>query len=162
MNEESLQALPFVVVAAAIIYQEGKILLTRRKLDAHQGGLWEFPGGKQEAGETLEECLRRELKEEIAIEVNHLKPFHVLRHRYPDKEVELHFFTCSTFEGTLQPLGCMEMAWVPQEELGAYEFPAADHPVLKAILQGKLAQELPTKGMAKTYVVEDKGLRGDG
>ncbi len=144
MNNQPLQDLPFVVVAAAIIVQKGKILLTRRKLNAHQGGLWEFPGGKQEAGETLEECLRRELKEEIAIEVNHVKPFQVLRHRYPDKEVELHFFTCTTFEGMLQPLGCMEMAWVRQEELGRYEFPAADQPVLNAILQGRLEQDHST------------------
>lgn len=161
MNKESPQELLFVVVAAAIIYQEGKILLTRRKLDAHQGGLWEFPGGKQEAGETLEECLRRELKEEIAIEVSHLKPFYVLRHRYPEKEVELHFFTCTTFEGTLQPLGCMEMAWVTQHELGAYEFPAADQAVLKAILQGKLEEECATNASARSEAVKDKGLRGD-
>lgn len=134
MNKQDLQKLPFVVVAAAIIYQEGKILLTRRKLDAHQGGLWEFPGGKQELGETLEECLKRELKEEIDIEVTRLSHFYTLRHRYAEEEVELHFFTCSTFEGTPQGLDCMEMAWVPHHELASYEFPAADQPVLKKIL----------------------------
>jgi 8-oxo-dGTP diphosphatase len=97
MNNQGLRGLPFVVVAAAILQREGKILLTRRKLDAHQGGLWEFPGGKQEVGETLEQCLQRELKEEIDIEVGDVQHFYVLRYRYPEKEVELHFFTCSIF-----------------------------------------------------------------
>ena len=135
MNNQDYHELP-IVVAAAIIYREEKILLTRRKLDVHQGGLWEFPGGKQEPGETLEECLERELKEEIDIEVTRLSHFYSLRHRYTDKEVELHFFTCLTFTGTPQCLGCMEIAWVPHHELASYEFPAANQPVLKLILQG--------------------------
>jgi mutator protein MutT len=144
MNDPSLEELPFVVVAAAIIYQGGKILLTRRKLEAHQGGLWEFPGGKQEESETLEQCLKRELKEEIDIEVGNVQPFFVLRHRYPEKEVELHFFTCSLYSGNPQPLGCIEMAWVPPYELASYEFPPADELVLKKILQGRLENELLT------------------
>ena len=135
MNNRNLQELPLVIVAAAIIFQKGKILLTRRKPDTHQGGLWEFPGGKQERGETLEECLRRELKEEIDIEVSNAKHFYTHRHRYPEKEVELHFFTCSIFEGTPKPFGCIEMAWVSPHELASYEFPAADQPILKKILQ---------------------------
>ena len=141
MNDHSLEDVPFIVVAAAIIYQQGKILLTRRKLDADQGGLWEFPGGKQEASEMLEQCLRRELKEEIDITVGALRPFYVLSHRYPEKEVELHFFTCSLYQGTPKALGCLEMAWVSPHELSSYEFPAADQPVLKKIMQGQLEQE---------------------
>ena len=141
MNNQGLQELPYVVVAAAILQREGKILLTRRKLKAHQGGLWEFPGGKQEVGETLEQCLQRELKEEIDIEVGAVKHFSVLRHRYPEKEVELNFFTCSIVQGDPKPLGCIEMAWVTRGELMFYEFPAADRPVLRKILQGQLEKE---------------------
>ena len=136
MNDPGLIELPFVVVTAAIIHQEGKIFITRRKLEADQGGLWEFPGGKQEKGESLEQCLKRELKEEIDIEVSNVQPFWVLRHRYPEKEVELHFFTCSLFAGNPQPLECIEMAWVPPHELGSYAFPVADEPVLEIIIQG--------------------------
>ena len=128
--------LPFIVVAAAIIHQEGKVFITRRKLDADQGGLWEFPGGKHEKGESLEQCLKRELKEEINVEVSNIEPFWILRHRYPEKEVELHFFTCSLVGGDPQPIGCIEMAWVPPKELGTYPFPAADKPVLEKIRQG--------------------------
>jgi len=141
MNNQGLQDLPYVVVAAAILQSEGKILLTRRRLDAHQGGLWEFPGGKQEVGETLEQCLQRELKEEIDIEIGDVQHFYVLRYRYHEKEVELHFFTCSIFAGDPKPLGSIEMAWVPKGELSSYEFPEADRPVLKKILERNLEKE---------------------
>jgi len=141
MNNQGLQELPYVVVAAAILQREGKILLTRRKLDAHQGGLWEFPGGKQEVGETLEQCLQRELKEEIDIEVGDVQHFYVLRYRYPEKEVELHFFTCAIFQGDPKPLGSIEMAWVPKSDLSSYEFPEADRPVLRKLLERNLEKE---------------------
>ena len=136
MNSQNIQKLPDIVVAAAIIFHEGSILLTRRMLDADQGGLWEFPGGKREVGETLEQCLRRELKEEIDIHVGNVQPFYTLRHQYPDKEIELHFFTCSIDKGNPKPLGCIELAWVPQDQLASFNFPAADQAVLKKILQG--------------------------
>ena len=141
MNNQGLQELPYVEVAAAILQWEEKILLTRRKLHAHQGGLWEFPGGKREVGETLEQCLRRELKEEIDIEVCDLRHFYTLRHRYPEKEVELHFFTCSIHQGNPKALGCIEMAWVHKNDLSSYEFPAADRPVLRKLFQGRLEKE---------------------
>ena len=137
MNNQFPRELPIVVVAAAIIQQDEKVLLTRRKIDVHQGGLWEFPGGKQEIGETLEQCLRRELKEEIDIEVGDLKLFSTVRHRYRDKEVELHFFLCSMYQGIPKSLECLEVAWVTKTDLPFYDFPAADQPVLKEILQEK-------------------------
>ncbi len=135
MNNPLHQDLPNVVVAAAILECQGKFLLTRRRLDVHQGGLWEFPGGKQEIGETLEQCLHREMKEEIDIEVVDLKHFYNLCHRYPEKEVELHFFTCSLSRGIPKPLGSLELAWVAKHELPLYDFPEADLPVLSKILQ---------------------------
>ncbi len=134
MNNQGLQELPFVVVVVAILQLEGKILLTRRKLDAHQGGLWEFPGGKQEVGETLKQCLRRELREELDITVGVLQPFDVLRHCYPDKEVELHFFTCSQYHGDPKPLGGIDMVWVPKGELSSYEFLEADRPIVEKLI----------------------------
>ena len=135
MNNLRLQNLSRVIVAAAILECQAKFLLTRRKLDVHQGGLWEFPGGKQEVGENLEQCLRRELKEELDIEVADLQLFYNLCHRYPEKEVELHFFKCSILRGDPKPLGSLEIAWVPKHELAFYDFPEADLPVLRKILQ---------------------------
>lgn len=125
-----------VVVAAAIIQREEKFLLTRRKPETDLGGLWEFPGGKKEAGETLEGCLRREMKEELGVEISEPQLFHSLRHQYPGKEVELHFFTCSIIHGHPQSLECAEIAWVHKHELISHEFPPADIPVLKKIIQG--------------------------
>ncbi len=137
MNNPGHQEAPFVVVTAGIIFHNEKVLITRRKLDAHQGGLWEFPGGKQELGETLEDCLQRELKEEIDIEVMNVKAVATFRYRYPDKEVELHFFSCTLNEGEPKALECLEWAWVPRQELLSYDFPAADQPILKQLLEGK-------------------------
>lgn len=141
MNKLHVQQLPYVVVAAAILQREGKILLTRRRLDVHQGGLWEFPGGKQEVGETLEQCLRRELKEEIGVEVGDIRAFSIVHHRYPEKEVELNVFTCSISQGEPKALECMEIAWVHRHELSLYEFPEADRPVLRRLLQEQTEKE---------------------
>ena len=138
MTNSRPQVAPLVVVTAGIIFQNEKILITKRKIDAHQGGLWEFPGGKQELGETLEDCLRRELKEEVDIEVINVKAVSTFRYRYPDKEVELHFFTCTMDEGEPKALECSEWAWVPRRELLAYDFPAADQPILRQLLEEKI------------------------
>lgn len=124
-----------LVVAAAIIQQEEKFLLTKRKPGSDLEGLWEFPGGKKESGETLEGCLRREVKEELGVEISEPTFFHSLRHQYSDREVELHFFTCSIIQGNPQALDCAEMAWVPKHELIFYDFPPADIPVLRKIIE---------------------------
>lgn len=128
-------SLPVVVVAAAIIQHEEKFLLTRRKPHSHLAGIWEFPGGKKEAGETLETCLRREIKEELGVEISAPQHFDSLRYQYPEKEVELYFFTCFITYGHPQAIDCAEIAWVHKHELISYEFPAADMPIIKKIIQ---------------------------
>lgn len=135
MKSRDLAKLLPIVVAAAIIQQKEYFLLTRRKLKSDLGGLWEFPGGKKESRETLEGCLRREVKEELGVEISEPRLFHSLRHRYPEKEIELHFFTCSIIQGCPQALDCAEIAWVHKHELFTYEFPPANIPVLKKIIQ---------------------------
>ena len=127
-----------VQVAAALIVHEGRYLLTRRKADVHLGGLWEFPGGKREPGESLEECLRRELREELGIEITEPSPFQVIRHAYPEKTVELHFFRCSIKDGQPRPLGCDALQWVPPEELARVPLPPADRPLVEALQGARL------------------------
>lgn len=141
MKNSNLQKLPPIVVAAAIIQQEDMILLARRKPGSHLGGLWEFPGGKKELGEALEDCLRREVQEELGVEISDPQPFHALRHQYPDKEVELYFYTCSIIQGIPQALECAEIVWVHKHELIFYEFPPADIPVLHKIIQSGYSDE---------------------
>ncbi|HEU4684092.1 MAG TPA: 8-oxo-dGTP diphosphatase MutT [Nitrospira sp.] len=124
-----------VEVAAGLICREGRYLIARRKPGVHLAGLWEFPGGKREAGETLEECLRRELFEELQIEVDVPIPFQVIRHQYPGKVVELHFFRCTIERGHPSAIDCAEFRWVSADELGRYDFPPADRPIIDALQQ---------------------------
>ncbi len=122
-------------VAAGLLFRDGKLLITQRKAGSHLAGLWEFPGGKREPGELWADCLRRELREELAIDVGVERLFNEVTHAYPEKTVHLRFFVCSLISGEPQPLDCAALAWVTAEELGRYSFPAADAGLL-ASLQG--------------------------
>lgn len=135
MKSNEPQDSPPIVVAAAIIWQKDRILLSRRKPESYLGGLWEFPGGKKEFGETLEDCLRREVKEELGVEISEPVWFHALHYQYPEKMVELYFYTCSIILGIPQALECAEIAWVHKHDLISYEFPPADIPVIHKINQ---------------------------
>ena len=122
-----------VQVAAGLIERDGRFLIARRKHGAHLAGFWEFPGGKQEVDETLEACLRRELKEELAVEITTPVHFHTTEHPYRDKTVALHFFLCAIESGEPRPLDCEELRWVTPDEMAGYEFPPADRPVVEAL-----------------------------
>lgn len=122
-------------VAAALVFRGGKLLITQRFTTAHLGGLWEFPGGKREANETFQECLARELKEELGIEAEILELVEGLTHAYPEKTVNLKFFRCRWRKNEPQALGCPAYAWVSQNELSHYEFPPADARLLDRLVQ---------------------------
>src|SRR5258706_5532480 len=92
-------------VAAALVFRNGKLLITQRHADAHLGGLWEFPGGKRHPGESFEDCLRRELMEELGIEVGVGKLLEEVTHAYPEKTVLLKFFLCRWMRHEPQTLG---------------------------------------------------------
>ncbi len=126
-----------IQVAAAVIDSGDLYLITRRKAGTHLAGLWEFPGGKCEEGESLKDCLRREVREELGIEITEPVPFRTVRHDYAEKSVELHFFRCTIKAGTAQIIGCDDLKWVTAKELATFEFPPADRMLVKA-LQGGL------------------------
>lgn len=123
-------------VAAAVIEHRGWYLITRREAGAHLAGYWEFPGGKREAGETFEACARREVFEEVGIEITTPRLLTVTHYDYPDRSVELHFFTCSLAQGEPRRLGCVDFRWVRPDELTGYSFPPADQPVVARLLSG--------------------------
>ncbi len=118
--------MPTIDVSAGLIFRHGKLLITQRHAEAHLGGLWEFPGGKREPGETFEQCLRRELVEELGIEVEVGALLEEITHEYPERCVRLQFFLCRWLANEPQPLGCAALAWIMREQLGEYSFPAAD------------------------------------
>jgi mutator protein MutT len=131
-----------IEVAAGLICRDGRYLIALRKPGVHLAGFWEFPGGKREAGETLEECLQRELFEELNIRIDVPLPFQVIRHQYPEKTVELHFFMCRIESGDATAIDCAEIRWVWPYELDAFEFPPADRPVVEALQRETMGQEL--------------------
>lgn len=122
-----------VEVAAGLIRHEGRYLIAKRKPGVHLAGFWEFPGGKREPGETLEECLQRELFEELNIRIDTPIPFRIIRHDYAEKAVELHFFHCRIENGLASPLDCAEIRWVYPHELAGFQFPPADRPIIDAL-----------------------------
>jgi mutator protein MutT len=125
-----------IEVSAALIFHGGKLLITQRHAGSHLGGLWEFPGGKREPGETFEECLVREIREELGVAIAVGELFEEVRHDYPEKSVHLKFFLCRLLSGEPQPLDCAAVKWVDKAGLQAHEFPAADARLLE-MLQAK-------------------------
>jgi 8-oxo-dGTP diphosphatase len=120
-------------VSAALIFHQGRLLITRRRAGSHLGGLWEFPGGKREPNETFEQCLIREIHEELAMEIGVGDLFEEITHAYEEKTVRLRFFVCQWLGGEPQSLGCASFKWVSRDELPQYEFPAADARLLKKL-----------------------------
>ena len=118
---------PIIEVAAAIIRDEhGRYLIIRRRPGTHLAGLWEFPGGKREAGESLPECLRRELDEELGAAFTVEEEMATIPWDYDDRTVVLHFFRCRLEGGTIVARESQGLTWVAPDRLRDYEFPAAD------------------------------------
>ncbi len=115
-----------IEVSAGLVFRSGQLLITQRHAGAHLGGLWEFPGGKREPGETFEQCLVRELREELGVDVVVGRLFETVTHAYPERTVLLKFFLCQLPQGEPQAIDCAAVKWVKHPELVAHDFPAAD------------------------------------
>ena len=120
------------MVTAAVVERNGTYLVTRRLRGTHLEGMWEFPGGKCEDGETHEGCLVRELREELGCDALVGGKLLEVAHEYPGRTVELHFFRCE-LRGQPQPLLGQEIRWVARTELRALEFPAADEELIQML-----------------------------
>jgi 8-oxo-dGTP diphosphatase len=132
-HPESSNQRRVVEVSAALIFRGGKLLITQRNAQSHLGGLWEFPGGKRESGETFEACLVREIHEELGVEISVGELFDEIAHDYPEKSVHLKFFLCKLPAGEPQPLDCAAVKWVKNDQLAGFEFPAADAQLLEKL-----------------------------
>lgn len=128
---------PRAEVAAALLFHEGQLLITRRPAGSHLAGLWEFPGGKREPGETFEQCLQRELEEELGIQISVGPLWTVVTHRYPELEVEIRFFLCRWIGGQPRPLGCAAFKWTDRRNLRRHRFPPADASLLERLVRDR-------------------------
>lgn len=125
--------MPAIDVAAGLIFRHGLLLITQRRKGDHLGGLWEFPGGKREPGETFEECLRRELREELDAGVEVLDLIETVVHDYTEKTVHLRFFRCRLIDSEPRAVACADLRWVRREDLSRHDFPEADERLLEKL-----------------------------
>jgi 8-oxo-dGTP diphosphatase len=124
-----------VVLAGVIERDDGRLLVSERAPGTHLAGFWEFPGGKCEPGETHEQCLRRELLEELGVEAHIGAEILTVEHAYPDRVVRLHFRRCR-IEGEPRPMLRQRVRWVERRELRTLRFPAADRDLIDLLSQG--------------------------
>jgi len=121
------------VAVGVILDDTRRVLLSRRAEGAHQGGLWEFPGGKVEPGESLAAALSRELHEELGIRIGRTSALLAVRHDYGDKRVFLDVHVVWDFRGEPRPREGQPLAWVSSVELPGYQLPAANVPIVAAV-----------------------------
>jgi len=124
-----------VIVAAGVLIEGGRVLLTQRKKGSHLAGAWEFPGGKVEPGEDPRDALVRELHEEVGIDVTVGDPVEVTFHAYPEKSVLLLFFAVTRRQGSAdpQPIDVAAVQWAAADALDDALFPPADVPILAKV-----------------------------
>lgn len=130
------------VMVGVIWGQDQQILLAKRPEHLHQGGLWEFPGGKLEAGEEALTGLSRELQEELAIDVLEASPLMEVKHDYGDKQVFLDIWQVTQFKGDAVGAEGQLLRWVPLSELNQYEFPAANVAIIERLQEEKFSVDI--------------------
>ncbi len=121
-----------LVVACALVDDDGRVMLAKRPEGRSMAGMWEFPGGKVDPGETPEMALIRELNEELSIDVTEacLAPFTFASHTYPEFHLLMPLYVCRRWEGEIEPREGQEIAWVRPNRMAAYEMPPADVPLV--------------------------------
>ena len=128
---ESAPAGKRIDVAIAIITRGGKVLICQRPDRGTFAGYWEFPGGKREPDETVTDCLRREVLEELAIQITPVRALRTVDHDYARGRIRLHPFVCAHSAGELQLLACQDAAWVAPKDLTQYQFPPANDDLIQ-------------------------------
>ena len=139
---------PLVQVAVAVIERDGRYLLTRRHHAVHQGGCWEFPGGKRHPGESWPACLRRELAEELGVRARIGRRLTTLRFRYPDRRVCLEVFRCRII-GEPKPLASQAIRWVSMTQLKRLRLPPADRPLIELLASSNRLSSLRSRAILK-------------
>ena len=139
-NKKAKKLVLAATILINLVFIGGKHLIDQRLEEGLLGGLWEFPGGKQEPGEAIEDCIRRELREELAIEVEVGEELITVDHAYSHKKLRFVVHLCSWTSGEPQPLASQQVRWVDPDRLGDFAFPAANARIIDALL-GRLKEQ---------------------
>ena len=132
---DASKPVPFQVIGVGVVYNaSGEILIDQRLEEGLLGGMWEFPGGKQEPDETIEACIARELREELGIDVVVEDHLITVDHAYSHKKLRFVVHLCTWLSGDPQPLASQQVRWVQAQSLGNYAFPAANARIIEALL----------------------------
>ena len=124
---------PHYEVVVAIIWSNNKILISKRPHNKMLGGLWEFPGGKIEADETKKDCVKREIKEELDLNINPYKYIQSITHSYTHFSIEMHAYHCTIVSGLPKSIGCEDFKWIEKNEIFSLPFPKANHKIFSQI-----------------------------
>ncbi len=142
------------VAVGALVNAAGAVLVTRRPEHVHQGGLWEFPGGKVEPGESVRQALERELREELGVVVGRARPLIRVRHRYPERTVLLDVWRVDVYRGEAHGREGQPLAWRAPGDLDPADFPEADAPIIEALRRGgPTSRWLPAAAMGAAVIV---------
>jgi 8-oxo-dGTP diphosphatase len=128
--------IPVIEVAAGLLFRGGRLLISERKKGSHLAGFWEFPGGKREPGESWQDCLSRELHEELSVHVQVGMKVSEAVHTYPEKVIHIAFFRCLLLKGEPQSAEGQNIRWVSRNELTNFSFPAADASLVATLIAG--------------------------
>ena len=133
---ETSPSIPYKLIGVGVIWNEqGQILIDRRRPEGLLGGLWEFPGGKIEPGETIEDCIKREIKEELGIGIEVGEHLITIDHTYTHLRVSLTVHHCRYLTGEPMPIECDEIRWVTLDEIDQFPFPIANAQIIAALRQ---------------------------
>ena len=136
---DATKPLPFQVIGVGVVVNAaGEVLIDQRLEEGLLGGMWEFPGGKQEQGETIESCIARELMEELGIVVTVGAELITVDHAYSHKKLRFVVHFCKLVSGMPQPLASQQVRWVRPDDLGNYAFPSANARIIEALLVNNL------------------------
>ena len=124
----------FIVTAAAMI-RDGKVLIAQREAGSHMEYRWEFPGGKLESDETPEECIIREIKEELDMDIEVIDIYKVVKFKYEEKDILLLCYLCRILSGEGKLLECNDFKWVTRNELASFNFVPADLPIVEKLMR---------------------------
>ena len=126
----------FIVTAAAMV-RDGKVLIAQREAGSHMEFRWEFPGGKLEPDEAPEECIVREIKEELDLDIEVIDIYKVVKFEYKEKDILLLCYLCRILKGEGKPLECKDFRWVTKDELENFDFVPADLPIVEKLMMDK-------------------------